>query len=81
MLVSLRRCEATLQVLAHSYHAGIITRWGVYLGPLVTSLKFIETTGTTFTLIMNAMAILNVATLKRLLRINAWKSGRLLLLL
>ena len=70
--VWVRLRQATLEVLAHADHARVITCGTVYLGTLCAPLKFIETTGSSFTSVGASVSISNVSTLERLLaRIDA----------
>ena len=69
--------NCALQVLTHTYHASIITSWGVYVRTLRTPLKFIETTWPSFACIM--VSISNGATLERSLRIDSRERGLLAL--
>ena len=70
--VWVRLRQATLEVLAHADHARVITCGAVYLRTLCAPLKFIETTGSSFTSVGASVSISNVSTLERLLaRIDA----------
>ena len=78
LAVWVRLNEATLQVLAHAYHACIVSSRAVYLRTLCATLKFIETTWSSFTGIGSTMSILNVTTLDGLLaRVDARQRCRL----
>ena len=62
--------KATLEVLTHADHARIITGRAVYLRALCAPLKFIETTGSSFTRFgsgTSPVSISNISTLQRLL--------------
>ena len=67
--VWVRLRQAALEVLAHADHARVITCGAVYLRTLCAPLKFIETTGSSFTSVGASVSISNVSTLERLL---AW---------
>ena len=70
--VWVRLRQASLEVLAHADHARVITCGAVYLRTLCAPLKFIETTGSSFTSVGASVSISNVSTLERLLaRIDA----------
>ena len=65
--VWVRLRQAALEVLAHADHARVITCGAVYLRTLCAPLKFIETTGSSFTSVGASVSISNVSTLERLL--------------
>ena len=70
--VWVRLRQAALEILAHADHARVITCGAVYLRTLCAPLKFIETTGSSFTSVGASVSISNVSTLERLLaRIDA----------